>query len=98
MKRTFALTVLLAVACSSGPEKRRDRVLEERRQAEYEAAIAKGEIRMGMTKRMVRAAWGRPDRTDRTTRGARTVERWWYPSVFVYFHEDGYVIGWDAPY
>jgi hypothetical protein len=97
MRRSLVLP-LLAAACGSTPKDPRDEALEKDREQRYQEAIAKKEIRLGMTPKMVVAAWGEPQKRDRTTRNGKEVRRWWYPSVFVYFHEDGYVLGWDAPY
>lgn len=94
MRLPPALLALLLAACGSTA----DRAADARRRAQYEEAIARKEIKLGMTKRMVRESWGAPQKRDRVRRGTREVDRWWYPATFVYFHDDGYVIGWDAPY
>ena len=68
------------------------------RAAAYQRAIEQGELKLGMSRSEVVQAWGRPQKKDRTRRGGVRVERWWYPSVFVYFDRDGYVSSWDAPW
>lgn len=55
------------------------------------AYVMNGQIVIGMTPRMVRYAWGNPDRTYRTTKASGSQEQWAYGwSRHVYF-DDGIV-------
>ncbi len=52
----------------------------------FEAAIAAKQVLVGMTREQVERAWGKPDRTDRSSSGAGVREQWAYASgLYVYF-------------
>lgn len=54
-----------------------------------EAAIAAKQVLVGMTREEVERAWGKPDRTDRSTINGGVREQWAYESGFyVYFGND----------
>ncbi|MTI89553.1 MAG: hypothetical protein FH748_16485 [Balneolaceae bacterium] len=59
---------------------------------QYKQDILNGSIRIGMSKDMVRASWGRPNDVNRTVNAHSTREQWVYGSIstrrYVYF-EDG---------
>lgn len=59
---------------------------------QYKHDILNGSIRIGMSKDMVRASWGRPNDINRTVNSYSTREQWVYGSIstrrYVYF-EDG---------
>lgn len=51
-----------------------------------EAAIAAKQVLVGMTREEVERAWGKPDRTDRSTINGGVREQWAYDSgLYVYF-------------
>lgn len=51
-----------------------------------EAAIAAKQVLVGMTREEVERAWGKPDRTDRSSSGAGVREQWAYANgSYVYF-------------
>ncbi len=51
-----------------------------------EAAIAAKQVLVGMTREEVERAWGKPDRTDRSTINGGVREQWAYDSgYYVYF-------------
>ena len=97
MRRVCLATVLLLLGCRSTSSNSGTRRTPERAAA-YERSIEKEELKLGMSRAEVVRAWGRPRKKDRAKRGGVSVERWWYPSVFVYFSRDGYVSSWDAPW
>ena len=61
---------------------RRRSILAERRRQGWTPAISRavdrGEVLVGMTPSMVRAAWGRPESVNRTTTAAGISEQWVY--------------------
>ncbi len=51
-----------------------------------EAAIAAKQVLVGMTREEVERAWGKPDRTDRSTINGGVREQWAYDNgTYVYF-------------
>ena len=54
-----------------------------------EEAIAAKQVLVGMTREEVERAWGKPDRTNRSSSGAGVREQWAYASgSYVYFGND----------
>jgi hypothetical protein len=89
---------LLLAACNSTPSDTpaRSTPRTPEMEAKYKEAVARGEVKMGMTRREVEEAIGAPQRKDRTTYMSRQVERWNYPYSEIYFDRDGYVLGWRS--
>lgn len=52
------------------------------------SAVPLNSIRIGMTVRQVRDAWGDPDRINRTTTRAGSSEQWVYGSSYVYMEAE----------
>ncbi|MBK7498046.1 MAG: hypothetical protein IPI19_02830 [Ignavibacteriales bacterium] len=50
--------------------------------------VSNRRINIGMTKEMVREAWGRPEDINRTTNAYGTSEQWVYGYSYVYFDDD----------
>ena len=50
--------------------------------------VAERKIRLGMTREQARAAWGRPERVNRTVFPNRVHEQWVYGSNYLYFVND----------
>ena len=55
---------------------------------EIATMIHKGEVRIGMTTEQCRAAWGRPERVNRSVGSYGVHEQWVYGRTYLYF-EDG---------
>ena len=55
---------------------------------EIAEVISKKQVRIGMTTDQVRAAWGRPERVNRTVGSYGVHEQWVYGYTYLYF-EDG---------
>ena len=55
---------------------------------EIAEVINKKQVRIGMTTDMVRYAWGRPERVNRTVGSYGVHEQWVYGRTYLYF-EDG---------
>ena len=92
--------LLLLVGCSAGGafSKGDTSHRSEADQKKFEAAIKRGEVKMGMVQKEVRRAWGKPARVDKTTHQGRTVTRWSYTFSEIYFHREGFVVGWRSAY
>lgn len=95
---TLLFCVLLA-ACGPSLETRKEYVQTHDRPPAIESAIIDGEIRVGMTKEDVRAAWGDPRSINRSYyEGTGAETQWCYGRgsglQCVYF-ENGYVTGWN---
>lgn len=50
--------------------------------------VSQGKINIGMTKEMVRVAWGNPEDINTTTTSYGTSAQWCYSNSYVYFDED----------
>ena len=61
---------------------------------QYCEAIVKGKVMAGMNPDQVRAAWGRPDRINRTEVPGHATEEWVYGYTYLYF-DDGVVTTWQ---
>ena len=94
-QRLAALWILAAVAAcgtSGGVGKGKTDHRSPEDQKRYDEAVARGEVKLGMTRDEVRRAWGKPRRKVRENhRGRKNVEIWLYPFSQVYFDRDGYV-------
>lgn len=62
----------------------------------YKEAVARGEVKIGMTRSEVRTAMGQPKRTSKTTYRRKSATMWSYPLTDIYFDGDGFVIGWQT--
>jgi len=60
----------------------------------YCQAIVNREIMTGMNPAQVRAAWGRPERINRTVLPRYTTEQWVYGDTYLYF-DDGVLTSWQ---
>lgn len=68
-----------------------DDEVAEMRAAALKGLVREGKIQLGMTKEMVRQAWGEPDRINRTVSTTGVREQWVYEgkkNVYLYF-DDG---------
>jgi hypothetical protein len=61
---------------------------------QYCEAIVNGKVMAGMDPEQVRAAWGRPDRIDRTEAPGHIKEEWVYGYTRLYF-DNGLVTSWQ---
>jgi len=92
----FGLCALLLGACASGGEKADTSSRSPEEQRKYEEAIARGEVKIGMTEDEVARTLGKPLRVDTTKYIKRDVVRWSYTFNEIYFRH-GYVVGWRGP-
>jgi hypothetical protein len=60
----------------------------------YCDAIVKRKVMAGMNPEQVRAAWGRPERINRTVVPGHTTEQWVYGETYLYF-DDGLLTSWQ---
>lgn len=94
----LATALLLLTGCVPTKEARQDYVNAHDRPHRIEQAVLQGEVVTGMTKRDVRASWGKPDHINESYYqgvGART--QWCYgqySSQCLYF-ESGKLTGWN---
>jgi len=97
-RRSVPGLLALLCACASSrtgddPPRRDERPPDV--EAKYEAAIERGEARIGMTKDEVRQAIGPPNRTKRGRWRDRPADIWYYTWSEVYFR-DGYMVHYVA--
>jgi hypothetical protein len=60
----------------------------------YCQAIINRKVMTGMNPAQVRAAWGRPERINRTVLPGYTTEQWVYGDTYLYF-DDGVLTSWQ---
>jgi len=100
----LALLALLLPACGPAKQVARDIFQAppkrtELQKEQYRRAVKNGTVLIGMTRSEVRAARGRPKRTDSVRRfGGVRVRRWIYAWDEIYFDDRGFVIGTAAAY
>ena len=61
---------------------------------DYGTRVANGQVWKGMTDKMLRDSWGKPDKID------KNVEKWgvftqWYYGTITYFFRDGKLTDWE---
>jgi len=95
--RVFLLAALCAtLLCTCTPQKkRRDRTKDH--EARYKAAVARHEVRIGMTDDEVTESWGKPMRKVKEMRDGKKVVLWLYTYSEIVMDSDGYVIMFSGP-
>ena len=86
--------LILLAACQSSTSQVPERTPEQ--EEKYKEAVARGEVKIGMTKGEVRAAIGPPKRTKKSMYRGRNATVWSYLYTDIFFDENGYVLGWQS--
>lgn len=99
MRYAVLLAALLLVGCGPSKEARKEYVQKHNRPPAIESSIVKGNIRVDMSKKDVRASWGKPHHVNNSYyEGVGRKSQWCYDRgqnmQCVYF-ENGYVTGWN---
>ena len=93
MKRLlFGFALLAACQASGGSTSGKTAHRSKRDQQRYDGAVARGDVKLGMTKSELLRSRGQPRKKTRETyRGRKNVEVWLYAWSQIYFDHDGYV-------
>lgn len=80
MKKLIVLILMLLIIGCVGPQRQVDSSWPQN----YQELVKKGKIQIGMTRKMVRAAWGAPRRIYVSEKW----ERWTYTGINLYFEDE----------